>query len=191
MTRNMSMIHQNVLDPARAALVVVDIQEGFRHAIPDFTVLAARALTAIWGFQSLGLPVLITEQYPKGLGRTAEEILCALAADFEVYEKTAFSSCGSSAFITRLEDLGVGQIVLCGLETHVCVNQTAHDLLHRGFQVHLLTDCVRSRFERDKRAGLAKMRSSGVLPSSIELALFELMGDSKHEKFKEIQSLIK
>lgn len=191
MTPRFSMIHQNILSPARSALVVIDIQEAFRHVVPDFTVLAARALTAIWGFQALGLPVLITEQYPKGLGRTAEEILCALPFDYEVFEKTAFSSCGSAAFITKLEDLSVSQIVLCGLETHVCVNQTAHDLLHRGFQVHLLTDCVRSRFERDKRAGLAKMQTSGVSPTSIEMALFELMGDSTHEKFKEIQSLIK
>lgn len=187
----MMMSHHNTLSPDRTALVVIDIQEAFRHAVPDFTILAARALTAIWGFQALGLPVLITEQYPKGLGRTAEEILCALPDDLEVFEKTAFSACGSAAFLGRLEALGVEHVVLCGLETHVCVNQTAHDLLHRGYNVHLLTDCVRSRFERDKRAGLAKMKLSGVVPSSIEMALFELLGDSKHDKFKEIQSLIK
>ncbi len=185
------MIHKNVLNPAKSALIVVDIQEAFRHVVPDFTVLAARALTAIWGFQALDLPVFITEQYPKGLGRTAEEIMCALPDDFEVFEKTSFSACGSDELVLRLEDLGVSQVALCGLETHICVSQTAHDLLHRGFQVHLLTDCVRSRFERDKRAGLAKMQTSGVVPSSIEIALFELLGDSRHEKFKEIQSLIK
>jgi nicotinamidase-related amidase len=185
------MIHQNILTPEKAALVVIDIQEAFRHVVPDFTVLAARALTAIWGFQSLGLPVLITEQYSKGLGRTAEEILLALPDDFEVFEKSSFTACGSEAFNEQLEFLGVSQIVICGLETHICVNQTAHDLLHRGYQVHLLTDCVRSRFERDKRSGLAKMQASGVISSTIEMALFELMRDSKHEKFKEIQSLIK
>lgn len=185
------MIHPNTLSTSKAALVVVDIQEAFRHVIPEFTELAAKALTAIWGFQALDLPFLITEQYPKGLGRTAEEIRFALPDDFEVFEKTTFSSCGSEAFMSALDDLAVSQIVLCGLETHVCVNQTAHDLLHRGFQVHLLTDCVRSRFETDREAGLAKMKSSGVIPSSVEMALFELMGDSAHPKFKEIQSLIK
>jgi nicotinamidase-related amidase len=185
------MTHQNVLRPDKASLVVIDIQEAFRHVIPDFTVIAARALTAIWGFQALGLPVLITEQYPKGLGRTAEEILLALPDDFEIFEKTAFSSCGAAPFASKLEELGVSQVVLCGLETHICVNQTAHDLLERGFEVHLLTDCVRSRFERDKRAGLAKMQMSGVVPSSIEMALFELLRDAKHDKFKEIQALIK
>lgn len=185
------MSHPNILRPDKAALVVIDIQEAFRHIISDFTLLATRALTAIWGFQALELPVLVTEQYPRGLGRTAEEILFALPDDFEIFEKTAFSSCGSAAFASRLDDLGVSQAVICGIETHVCVNQTAHDLLDRGLQVHLLTDCVRSRSEQDRLAGIEKMRMSGVIPSSVEMALFELMGDSRHEKFKEIQSLIK
>ncbi len=185
------MSHPNILRPDKAALVVIDIQEAFRHVISDFAVAATRALTAIWGFQALGLPVLVTEQYPKGLGRTAEEILFALPDDFEIFDKTAFSSCGSPAFVSRFDGLGVSQFVLCGLETHVCVNQTAHDLLASGFQVHLLTDCVRSRFEHDRVAGIEKMKMSGVVPSSVEMSLFELMGDSRHEKFKEIQSLIK
>src|SRR3954447_6599768 len=96
--------HRNTLDPDGTALVVCDIQEAFRHVVPDFGDLAARALTSIWGFQALGLPVLITEQYPKGLGRTAEEILYALPEDFEVFEKTTFSACGSASFLSRTED---------------------------------------------------------------------------------------
>ena len=171
--------------------MVVDIQEGFRNAIPDFAVVAARASVAVRGFQVLDLPVLVTEQYPKGLGHTAGEILRVTSADVEVFEKTAFSSCGAQPFAAKLESLGVKQVVLCGLETHVCVNQTAHDLLDRGFQVHILTDCVCSRAEHDKLAGLAKMASSGVISSSIEMALFELMADARHDKFKEIQALIK
>lgn len=185
------MAHPRILDKNKTALVVVDIQEAFRNPIPDFAVTASRASMAVRGFQILGVPVIVTEQYPKGLGSTAEEILFALPDDFEVFEKTAFSSCGAEAFIERLREVGAEQIVLCGLETHVCVNETAHDLLDRGFQVHLLTDCVCSRFEHDKLAGLNKMQSSGVVPSSIEMALFELMRDARHEQFKEIQALIK
>lgn len=185
------MPHPNTLDRNKAALVVIDIQEGFRNAIPDFPIVASRASTAIRGFQILGVPVLVTEQYPKGLGATAEEIFLVLPDGFEVIEKTAFSSCGAEPFVAKLKELGVEQVVICGLETHVCVNQTAHDLLDRGFQVHLLTDCVCSRFDQDKRAGLDKMAASGVVPSSIETALFELMRDAKHEQFKEIQVLIK
>jgi len=189
--RGARMTHPKILDRTTTALVVVDIQEAFRSAIPDFTVVASRASTAVRGFQILGVPVLVTEQYPKGLGKTAEEIQLVLNDDCQTFEKTAFSSCGAGEFVTYLEQLKARQVVLCGLETHVCVNQTAHDLLDRGFDVHLLTDAVCSRFEHDKQAGLAKMRASGVVPSSIEMALFELMKDSKSSEFKEIQNLIK
>lgn len=185
------MPHPNVLDPNHAALIVIDIQEGFRSAIPAFGSIASRAATVVRGFQVLGLPVLVTEQYPKGLGRTADEIKNVLAAPAGVFEKSAFSSCGAEAFVAKLDELGIKQVVICGLETHVCVNQTAHDLMARGFQVHILTDCVCSRSDHDREAGLAKILASGAIPSSIEMALFELMQDSKHGEFKEIQSLIK
>lgn len=185
------MPHPNILDPRHTALVVIDIQEGFRNAIPDFGLIASRAATVVRGFQILGLPVLVTEQYPNGLGHTAEEIKLVLTDADEVFEKSAFSSCGADAFVAKLNDLSIKQVLICGLETHVCVNQTAHDLLTRGFQVHILTDCDCSRFEHNREAGLAKMLASGVIPSSIEMALFELMRDSKHERFKEIQRLIK
>ncbi len=180
-----------MLEIGKASLLVIDIQEAFRSAVPDFALIASRASTAIRGFQTLGAPVMITEQYPEGLGRTAEELQLVYAEDTEVFEKTAFSSCGAGPFVKKLEELKIGQVVICGLETHVCVNQTAHDLLERGFQVHILTDCVASRFSHDRGAGLAKMQASGVIQSSVEMAFFELMRDSTHEHFKAIQSLIK
>lgn len=185
------MSHPNLLESKKCALLVIDIQEGFRNAIPDFALVASRASMVVRGFQTLDVPVLVTEQYPKGLGRTAEEVLLVLPDDFKPIEKTAFSSCGAGAFVAQLKKLGVKQVVLGGLETHVCVSQTAHDLLAEGFQVHVLTDCVCSRFEHDKLAGLAKMAASGAISSSMEMALFELMRDAKHDKFKEIQALIK
>ena len=184
-------MHPQILDKREAALVVVDIQEGFRNVIPDFSEIAPRASTAVSGFLALGLPVLVTEQYPQGLGPTAEEIRLALPDGYETDEKTAFSSCGASPFVDKLTELGVSQVVLCGLETHICVSQTAHDLIERGFQVHILCDCVTSRFEYNRLAGLQKIRRAGVIESSIEMALFELMRDAKHEQFKEIQALIK
>lgn len=185
------MPHPNILDINNSALVVVDIQEGFRAVIPDFAKLAARVAIAVRGFQLLDLPILVTEQYPKGLGRTADEIKQALSVDTQAYEKTAFSSCRASDFVDKLTEFGVKQVVLCGLEAHICVNQTAHDLLERGFQVHLLCDAISSRFEYNRLAGLAKMTRSGAIESSVEMALFELMGDARHPKFKEIQALIK
>jgi nicotinamidase-related amidase len=185
------MPHPNLLNIDSTVLVVVDVQEAFRNVIPDFSTVASRISTAVRGFQVLDVPVIVTEQYPKGLGPTAEEITFVLPDDHAAIEKTAFSSCGASAFVDSLKELGTKQVVLCGLETHICVSQTAHDLLDRGFQVHVLTDCVCSRFEYNRDAGLAKMRGSGVIPASVEMALFELMRDSKHDKFKEIQDLIK
>lgn len=185
------MPHPNLLNSSTTALVVVDIQEAFRDVIPDFATIAKRTAIAVQGFQILGVTIIVTEQYPKGLGKTAEEIMRVLPEDLEVFEKTAFSSCGAEHFVARLEEMGVKQVVLCGLETHICVSQTAHDLLERDFQVHVLSDCVTSRFEYNRLAGLSKMRRSGVIESSIEMALFELMRDAKHEKFKEIQALIR
>ena len=185
------MPHPKILDRTKAALVVVDVQEAFRSPINDFAQIASRISIAVRGFQILNLPIIITEQYPKGLGRTTEEILFSLPPDFEFVEKTAFSSCGAAAFMEKLKATGASQIVLCGLEAHVCVNQTAHDLLNENYAVHLLTDCVSSRFTPDKETAIQKMRTSGVVPSSVEMALFELMRDAKHEQFKEIQNLIK
>jgi nicotinamidase-related amidase len=185
------MPHPRTLNPSTATLIVVDMQEAFRSAIGDFSLLISRISMAVRGFEVLGVPVIVTEQYPKGLGRTAEELLLSFGGEPEIYEKRTFSSCGADAFVKRLATLNIRQTVICGIEAHVCVNQTAHDLLDRGFDVHLLTDCVASRFEHDKQAALAKMHSSGAIPSTVEMALFEMMSDSTHEKFKEIQALIK
>ncbi|MDQ3323211.1 MAG: hydrolase [Acidobacteriota bacterium] len=185
------MPHPKILDRNKTVLVVVDLQEAFRSPINDFAQIVTRVSIAVRGFQILGLPVIVTEQYPKGLGKTAEEILFSLPPEFEFVEKTAFSSCGSSVFMEKLRATNAEQIVLCGLETHICVNQTAHDLLKENFEVHVLTDCVGSRFTPDKEAALKKMQVNGVIPATIEMTLFELLRDARHEQFKEIQNLIK
>ncbi|HVF47043.1 MAG TPA: isochorismatase family protein [Pyrinomonadaceae bacterium] len=185
------MMHPAMLDIAATALVVVDVQEAFRKAIPDFALVASRAAMAVRGFYILGVPIIVTEQYPAGLGPTAEEIRLSLPDEFQTLEKTSFSSCGASGFISTLEEHSIKQVVLSGLETHVCVSQTAHELVERGFQAHVLVDCVCSRFEYDKQAGLAKMAASGVIMSSIEMAFFEMMRDSRHGSFKDIQNLIR
>lgn len=185
------MRHPNTLDAARTALVIIDMQDAFRQSIADFAATAARIAIVAQATHLLGVPVVVTEQYPKGLGRTAEEIRAVLPSTNEVIEKTAFSSCGAQEFVSRLDATGARQVVVCGIEAHVCVNQTTHDLLARGFQVHILTDCITARAAHNREAGLAKMQASGALPSSIEMALFELMRDARHEQFKAIQKLIK
>ena len=185
------MRHENTLDARQAALVIIDMQEAFRTSISDFAETSARIALMAHAAQLLGVPVVVTEQYPKGLGRTAAEIRAVLPAALAPIEKTAFSSCGAPEFVAALERAGARQVLVCGIEAHVCVNQTTHDLLARGYQVHLLADCVSSRSARDREAGLDKMRRAGALPSTVELALFELMRDARHEQFKAVQKLIK
>ncbi len=174
-----------------SALVIVDFQEAFRKAIPDFDELAKSIKRAATGFGILDCPVIVTEQYPKGLGHTALEVLEVLPAGFQLFEKSAFSSCGDAAFVDSLKTNNISQVLLCGVETHICVNQTALDLLESGYQVHVLEDCVGSRFQTNKEIGLAKLYRSGAIPCCVEMALFEIMGDSKSPQFKEIQELIK
>jgi nicotinamidase-related amidase len=185
------MRHPNLLEKNQTILMVIDLQEAFRSPIPDFAEITVRTSIAVRGFSLLGIPIIVTEQYPKGLGRTAEEILLSLPEDAAIIEKTAFSSCGADPFREKLQELNPKQILLCGIEAHICVNQTAHDLLSEGYQVHLLQDCISSRTTHDKHTGIEKMKFSGAIASNVEMALFELMRDSRHEKFKEIQQLIK
>jgi nicotinamidase-related amidase len=185
------MSHPKILNREKAAFLIVDMQEAFRQSIPDFAALAARIASFARGAQTLGVPVLVTEQYPKGLRRTAEEILSALSPEVETFEKTAFSSCGAASFVEKLNAGGARQIIVAGIEAHICVNQTAHDLLDKNFEVHLLTDCIASRAAHNKEIALAKMQQSGAVLSSVEMALFELMRDARHEQFKAIQQLIK
>ena len=185
------MAPHRMIDAADAVLVIVDVQEAFRKAIPDHALITSRIAMAVHGFRILEVPVVVTEQYPKGLGRTVEELMLTLPDGFEPVEKSTFSAFGEPAFVDVLNTAERKQVILCGIEAHVCVNQTAHDLLANGYEVHLLTDCVASRFEADKTAGLQKMISSGAVPSSVEMALFEAMRDSKHDKFREVQAQIK
>lgn len=183
------MSSKRTLDPSHAALLVVDMQENFRAAIEQFDAVAQRIARLAAGARLLGVPVVVTEQYPKGLGHTVGEIRSALADDQPIVEKTAFSACGQPGFIEKLGD--VRQVVLCGIETHVCVNQTALDLLDRGIDVHVIADCVSSRKASDRDAGLHRMQRAGATCSTLEMALFELMKDARHPQFKAVQKLVK
>jgi nicotinamidase-related amidase len=185
------MRHQNLLDPAQTALVIIDMQEGFRGKISDFAEVAARIALVAHAAQLLNVPIVVTEQYPRGLGQTAGEIKAVLPAGLEVIEKTTFSSCGAPEFVARLEESHTLHVLMCGIEAHVCVNQTTHDLLADGYTVHLLTDCITARAAHNKQHAFAKMQQSGALLSSTEMALFELLRDARHEQFKAIQKLIK
>ena len=175
------------LDRERAALVVVDMQEAFRKAVPDFDEVAAAAGTLAEGAASLGVPVIVTEQYPKGLGRTVPEVAEHLPEGTEPLEKVRFSAAEADGF-----DLdGRGQAIVCGIEAHVCVNQTVLDLLDRGVEVHLATDAVGSRTEQNRSLGIHKAEQAGAILTSVETALFELLRGSDAPEFKQVQGLVK
>jgi nicotinamidase-related amidase len=174
------------LDARRAALVVIDVQEAFRKAVPGFEGVARAAGTLVRGAEAVDVPVLVTEQYPKGLGRTVPEVAEHLPAGLEPIEKVVFSAPEAEGF-----DLaGRDQALVCGIETHVCVNQTTLDLLDRGVEVHVARDAVGARFAENNEIGLEKVERAGAVITSVETALFELVGRAGTDQFKEIQRLV-
>ena len=175
-----------VLERARTALVVVDVQEAFRPAVGEFEAVARNAGVLVQGARTLELPVLVTEQYPQGLGETVPEVAEHLDG-VPRHAKTQFSACRAEGF-----DLaGRDQALVCGIEAHVCVQQTVQDLLDRGVEVHVAADAVTSRKALDRRLGLEKMEQSGAWATSTEMALFELLGQAGTPEFKAVQRLIK
>jgi nicotinamidase-related amidase len=175
------------LDRERAALVIVDIQEAFRKAVPGFADVALAAAKLAQGAEAMGVPIIVTEQYPQGLGRTAEELAGHLPDGTEPLEKVRFSAAEAEGF--DLE--GRNQALVCGIETHVCVNQTVLDLLDEGVEVHVVADAVASRSDADRELALHKAEAAGAVLTSVETALFELLRGSDAPEFKEVQALVK
>lgn len=175
------------LDRDRAALVVVDIQEAFRKAVPTFDEVARATGKLVEGAAALGVPIVVTEQYPRGLGSTVPEVAERLPEGVEPLEKVRFSAAEAEGF-----DLGDrDQAIVCGIETHVCVNQTVLDLLERDIETHVVADAVGSRTEANRELGLAKMERAGALLTGVEVALFELLRGADAPEFKAVQALIK
>lgn len=184
------MRHPRLLDRQQAALLIVDVQESFRKHIPDFADLSRNITAMVEASKILRLPVFLTEQYPQGLGGTVSEIAACLG-EHQRFEKSCFSCCGVESFMTALHDSGRKQIIVCGIEAHVCINQTVHGLLEEGYSPHILSDAVSSRLPRNKEIGINKMVISGAVQSSKEMALFEMLVESGTEKFKAVQRLVK
>jgi nicotinamidase-related amidase len=178
------------LDRNRAALAVIDVQEGFRPAVLAFEKVAHNVGVLVRGARILGLPVLVTEQYPKGLGATVPEVAEHLEG-ISPFEKVCFSAFEADGFYATLNEGERDQVLLCGIEAHVCVNQTAEDLLANSREVHVAGDAVTSRTAENRDLGLHKMERSGAVVTSVETALFELLRAAGTPEFKEIQALVK
>jgi nicotinamidase-related amidase len=179
-----------LLERARSLLLVIDLQEGYRGKLAneERTVTAAGRLLAAAGI--LGIPVIVSEQYPKGLGATRKELAPHVPPDAARFEKTSFSCLGSPALRDHLEGLGRSQIVVAGIETHVCVGQTVGELLALGYQPHLARDAISARFPLEDEAGFTKMVGSGAVPASSESLLFEWLRTASAPEFKAIHKLV-
>ena len=172
----------SLLNRERAALVVVDVQEGFRP-YASFAGVADACAKLVHAARILDVPRVVSEQYPKGLGHTATEVGLE---DEVAIEKSVFSAARADGF-----DLGGrDQAIVCGIETHVCVSQTVHDLLGQGMEVHVPADAVGSRHQLDYERGLMRLERAGAVVSTVETVLFELLQRAGTPEFKAVQKLI-
>lgn len=177
-------------DPARLAVVIVDMQEKLLPAMDASAAIVRQHGILVQGAKALKLPVLATEQYPKGLGPTVPE-LKALLDPAATFEKTAFSCFGSAAFADAVVAGGFRQVAVAGVETHVCVQQTVLDALARGLEVFLLADAVSSRSPANRETALRLMLHAGAAVTSVESLLFDCLRDAAHPEFRTISKLVR
>ena len=174
------------LSSSTSMLCVIDVQERLVPAVADGHVVVARCRRLAEGARLLGVPAVLTEQYRKGLGATVPALAELLPPPLE---KLSFSCCGAEGFAAAIA-AGVGQIVLCGLETHVCVAQTALDLLAEGYAVFLAVDAISSRHAIDRDVALRRLVAAGAVPTTSEAVLFEWCRSASHPQFQAVRKLV-
>ncbi|MCK4506944.1 MAG: isochorismatase family protein [Desulfuromonadales bacterium] len=179
------------LDVDNAVLVVIDIQERLVPAMPQDVYLRLRDTVEmlINGAELLGFPVVTTEQYPKGIGHTVPELVGACKNT--VIEKVSFGCCGEPNFLAALKETGRSQVIITGMETHVCVYQTVLGLLEDGYHVHLVRDAICSRNKTDYLTGVANSAQAGAVITTAETVLFQMLQKSTHEQFRAVSKLVK
>ncbi len=173
-----------------SALLVVDIQERLLPAIHEKERVLEKAVRLVRGAQVLGVPTWITEQYRKGIGPTVPEVAQAAAGILPI-DKITFSACGAPGLLDQLRDRGVRDVVLCGIEAHVCVCQSVLDLAAAGYQPVLVADATSSRTPENHRLGVERMRQAGAVLVSTEMVLFEWLERAGTPEFKQILELVK
>jgi nicotinamidase-related amidase len=174
-----------------AILLVIDFQEKLMPIMKDQETLGQNVAKLINGCRILGLPILVTQQYSKGLGETVQVVKDALGYSFEPIEKITFSCCGEPAFIEALESTMKKTIIVSGIESHICVQQTVLDLLSSGYEVFIINDCIASRNNNDKKYAQRRMSDAGACGTTFEATLFELCVSAKAPEFKAISALVK
>lgn len=178
------------LSADNTALFVIDVQEKIFAVMNEQAETSRNICRIIEGAKVLDLPVLCTEQYPTGLGHTLSDVTSSLDGT-KVLEKITFSCLADAAISQKLKSYGRQQVLVCGIETHVCVYQTVQDLLEEKYDVHVVTDAIMSRSASNHTLGLDKMAHLGANMTSVEMALFELQRVATGDKFKAIASIIR
>lgn len=179
-----------MLQVDNTALVIIDVQEKLFRVMHEKEKLLEDLLRLVRGAGVLDIPVIVTEQNPDGLGRTLPEI-GEMLPGMQALPKMSFSCCGETAFRREIDRLSCRNLLLTGIETHICVYQTAMGLLEDGYGVEVVVDGVSSRTERNRDIALAKMARAGAGITSVETVLFELLGTAAHDKFREISRIIR
>jgi nicotinamidase-related amidase len=174
-------------------LLLIDMQDRLAQAVPaeDFNPAARNTAILLQAATSLAVPVLRTEQYPRGLGNTVATLQAHLPDTAIKLDKTGFSCCSASGFGDTLLGLQRRQVILAGMETHICVLQTAVDLHQRGYQVFVVEDACCARSQQRSNNGIARMRQAGITVTHSESVLFEWLRDAAHPQFKAISNLLK
>jgi nicotinamidase-related amidase len=171
-------------------LLIIDIQKRILPVIKDYELVVENTLKLIKGFKAIGLQIYFTEQYPKGLGPTEDQIVNELEG-IKPIEKMTFSCSGAGELFNIFNTKRHSQIVVCGIESHVCVQQTVLDLIENGFQVNLAADAVSSRKEKDYNIAISRMRYHGAEVTTTESILFELLNICGTEVFKQVSKVVK
>lgn len=179
-----------MLKSKKTALIVIDVQGKLAQLMYAKQTLFENLRKIIKGVQALGVPILWLEQNPEGLGPTIPEV-SELLTSIEPISKSSFSGCRNERFVQALKNANRNQVLIVGIEAHVCVYQTAVGLVELGYKVEVVTDAVSSRTIENKKVALQKMRDIGVNLTSTEMALFELLQVAEGEQFKEILKLVK
>ncbi len=184
-------VEEFFLSKDESVLVIIDIQERLAAVMKERERVITNTLHLIEAARLLHIPVIVTEQYPKGLGPTVNEIREGLNVHYMPIEKISFSCCRDKTFVDSLRRAGRKRVILCGMETHVCVLQTCVDLLRGGYYVHVVRDAVCSRAEDNFMTGIDFMRDAGAVITCTETVLFQLLERAGTEEFKVISKRIK
>jgi nicotinamidase-related amidase len=179
-----------MLDKQECVLIIIDVQEKLVNALAKDTVVQKTA-ALVKAAKIMGIPTIVTEQYPKGLGQTMAAVKETFDSNTTIIEKSSFSAAKETGFLEKLNTYNKKQVVICGIETHICVHQATADLLTAGYDVYVAQDACASRNKYEFKQGIERMRDNGAKISCVEIILFEWLRSSKDIHFKEIQALIK